>query len=191
MEIDRLISQCIAKDKFAEKAFYQTFAKSVYGICRRYTRDDHQAEDWMQESMQKVFYHLHKYDEHKASIMTWISTITVNTILSDKAKVRARLSYQDMNLIGKTVSVNDHLSELEEIIYQGIRKEDLLSAIRKLSSDYRDVINLYVFENWSHADIATILNIKESSSRSKLTRAKKMLRELLNEKSLQYNERVV
>lgn len=191
MKIDRLISKCIAKNTLAEKEFYYTFAKYVFGICRRYTNDDHQAEDWMQESMHKVFYHLHKYDQQKASIKTWISTITVNTILSDKAKVKTKLSYQDISKIGKNISTNNHIKELEDFIYHGISKNDLLSAIRKLSGDYRDVINLYVFENWTHADIAAILNIKESSSRSKLTRAKKILKELLTQKSTQYNERVV
>lgn len=191
MEIDSLIKKCIAKDKAAQKEFYYTFAKRVYGICRRYTIDDHEAEDWMQESMHKVFFHLHKYNSQRASIKTWISTITVNTILSHKAKVKTKVSYQDMSIVHKSMPTSDHRKELEDFIYHGITKNDLLSAIRKLSGDYRDVINLYVFENWTHADIAAILNIKESSSRSKLTRAKKILKELLTQKSIQYNERVV
>ena len=57
--------------------------------------------------------------------------------------------------------------------------EELLSAIRQLSKDYSDIVNLYVFDGWSHADIAILLNIEVSSSRSKLTRAKQKLKRIL------------
>lgn len=188
MEIDTLISKCIARDKLAEKEFYYAFAKRVYGICRRYTQDDHEAEDMMQESMHKVFYHLHKYDNQKGSIMTWISTITVNTVLSSMSNAKYKFRYENVSNIGDSIVAKRSDQDMSDITVNGISAEDLLQAIRKLPKEYRDVINLYVFENWSHDAIANVLDIKESSSRSKLTRAKKILKEILSDKRQKYYE---
>lgn len=183
MILEDLIIKCIQKDPLAEKEFYYTYAKQIFGICRRYTSDDQIAEDYMQETMSKIFANLTKYDKSKGAMRTWISTITVNTVLSDKKKKRITLAYKDFTNIEQYGTSEVDKNELADIIAYEITKDELLRAIRQLPSDYRNVVNLYIFENWSHADIASIMNIEESSSRSKLTRAKKLLKNKLTKKS--------
>jgi len=169
------IARCIRKDPAAERELYYAYAKRIYGLCRRYVRDDHQAKDYMQESFQKIFLNLETFDCEKASFDTWISTITVNTILADFNKKKVPLLFDDYH------SVFDQSNKeiLDDIIAYGISKEELLAAIRQLPEDYRTVINLAVFENWTHEAIAERMNIEVSSSRSKLTRAKQLLKKSL------------
>lgn len=181
-----LIARCINKDSTAERELYYAYAKRIYGLCRRYTRDDHQAKDYMQEVFQKIFMNLTKFDAEKASFETWISTITVNTILSDINKKKIPLLFDEYNSVFRQTS--NH--QLEEVIAYGISIEELLAAIRQLPEDYRTVLNLFIFENWTHEAIATRLNIETSSSRSKLTRAKQLLKKTLIHKLPSYYEEV-
>lgn len=179
MNINTIIKKCIRKDRAAEKLLYLNYVKKVYGICRRYSKDDHQAEDYMQDSFIKVFEHLKKYDPKKGNLEAWIVRITINTILSEKR-------YSKNNRKEEFLGLDDNLlnSELlkEDTNLHDINSQELLLAIRKLPIKYRDVLNLFVFENLSHQEIASLMSIETSSSRSRLTRAKKMLKNILSEK---------
>ena len=75
-----LIKRCLKKDPSAQKELYFAYAKFVYGLCRRYTTDDHQAKDYVQESFHKIFLYLDRFDVRKGAFKAWISTITINTI---------------------------------------------------------------------------------------------------------------
>lgn len=186
MNLLQTIARCINKDPAAERALYYAYAKRIYGLCRRYTRGDHQAKDYMQESFQKIFLNLEKFDEDKASFETWISTITVNTILSDLNRKKVPLLFDEYNSVFR--QVNTH--KLDDVIAYGISTEELLAAIRQLPEDYRTVLNLFIFENWTHEAIATSMNIEISSSRSKLTRAKQLLKKkLIHKLPKQHEER--
>jgi len=173
------------KDATAERELYYAYAKRIYGLCRRYTKDDHQAKDYMQESFQKIFLNLDKFDEEKASFETWISKITVNTILADFNKKKVPLLFDEYNSVYGQSTRN----KLGDIVAYGISIEELLAAIRRLPEDYQTVLNLFVFENWTHEAIANRMNIEVSSSRSKLTRAKKLLKKnLVNKLPKHYEE---
>lgn len=174
-----LIARCLRKDTAAEKELYYAYAKRIYGLCRRYTRDDHQAKDYMQESFHKVFQNLHKFDAAKGSFESWILTITTNTILSDKNRKRLSVVYDDYDSVNTNYSTGSENIDLIEMIGYDISHDELLAAIRQLPADYRDILNLYIFENWTHEDIAAKMNIQASSSRSKLTRAKQLLKKTL------------
>jgi len=65
LNINNIIERCLNKEVEAEKTLYFAYAKMVYGICRRYTKDDHLAKDYMQDSFEKLFLNLHKYDAQK------------------------------------------------------------------------------------------------------------------------------
>ncbi len=175
MNTQKLIEKCISKDPAAERELYYAYAKRIYGLCRRYTKDDHQAKDYMQESFQKIFLNLHKFDEEKASFETWISKITVNTVLADFNKKKVPLLFDEYN----SVYGQSARDKLGDIVAYGISKEELIAAIRRLPEEYQMVLNLSVFENWTHEAIANRMNIEVSSSRSKLTRAKQLLKKKL------------
>ena len=190
MDIHELIKQSLKKNPKAEKELYYLYAKRIFGICRRYTQDNQQAEDYMQDSFVKIFKHLKKYNPEKAAFSTWVSTIVVNTILSDKKRKRIKFFYRDMQ-DDFHYETADHSSELNDIVGHDIDSEKLITAIRSLPENYSKVLNLYIFENWKHADIAALLKIEASSSRSILTRAKKMLKKkLIHQKVIHHEGKV-
>ena len=176
MELDTIIEKCIRRDRAAEKLLYLHFAKKVFGICRRYSHDDHEAEDYMQEGFVKVFSNLKSYDAKKGHIEAWIISIVINTILSDKRK--HKMYHQELN-----TEITQHMAidsdDSDSTHFRDLQSFELLAAIRKLPLKYRDVLNLFVFENLTHQEIAQLMNIEVSSSRSRLTRAKKLLKTIL------------
>lgn len=180
MNLTETISQCIKRNKVAEKQLYINYAQKVFGICRRYAQDDQLAEDYMQDSFTKIFSKLNTFDSGKGNFDSWISRIVVNTIISDKRKKRVAKVYQELDdnlLEGMPEVILDN-----ELIANIVNQKDLLLAIRKMPQNYREVLNLYVFEELSHKDIGQLLNIKETSSRSRFSRAKKILKNILVEK---------
>lgn len=191
MEIEKLIEACLNKNPKAEKELYFLYAKRVFGICRRYTNDRQRAEDYMQESFEKIFSKLDRYDPVKGAFSTWVSSIVSYTIISAQKKRKIKIDYSEVLLQVEDQEQEALRFETRKEICYGITAEDLLTAIRKLPDDYRDIINLFVFENWRHADIAVMLNIEVSSSRSKLTRAKQMLKKILTKTPNSYEGRMV
>ena len=182
MQLSTLIEKCLQNDPAAQKELYFTYAKFIYGLCRRYTSDDHQAKDYVQESFHKIFLYLNRFDAEKGAFEAWASTITINTILSDKQKKAPDLRYEDFDRLNQNRLTASANFEVSKIIGYDISAEELLAAIRTLPEDYQLVLNLAIFENWSHDAIAIKMGIQESSSRSKLTRAKQLLKKKLIKK---------
>lgn len=168
-----IVEGCIRGNSKCEKEFYYSYAQYIYGISRRYCKDDHQAKDYMQDAFVKIFDNLHKFNYKKGTLKQWISTITINTVLSGIRKKKP-LVVDSEELI-----VMAREDENVEINFN-IDKEELLRAIRSLPEGYNQVLNLYVFDGKTHKEIAEIMGIQASSSRSKFTRAKKMLKEKLS-----------
>lgn len=191
MQLSDLIQRCLRNDPTAQKELYFAYAKFVYGVCRRYTSDDHQAKDYVQESFHKIFMYLDRFDIDKGSFKAWSSTITINTILSDKQKKAPNLSYDDFDRLSQTKWAKSTNTAMNDIIGYDLSAQELLAAIRTLPEDYQTVLNLAIFENWSHEAIALKMGIQESSSRSKLTRAKQLLKKNLTKKIANRYARVV
>lgn len=181
MDLHRIIQQCIQKDRAAEKLLYLQFVHKVYGICRRYSIDDQQAEDYMQDSFIKVFQHLKRYDPYKGKLEAWIVRIVINTILSEKRFQKNNRKEEYVELTDDMLIAEIETSDAE---LNDINSIELLKAIRKLPMKYKDVLNLFVFENLTHQEIASLMSIEVSSSRSRLTRAKKMLKTILSDKKI-------
>ena len=180
MNINNIIERCLNKEVEAEKMLYFAYAKMVYGICRRYTKDDHLAKDYMQDSFEKLFLNLHKYDAQKGVFDGWVNRLVTNTVLSHLRKPKRYVLQEE--IVTDSLEMADTLPEadlLELLEQELISSRALLEAIRQLPEDYRTVLNLAVFEGWKHKEIATFLHIAESSSRTKLQRAKQRLKQLL------------
>ncbi len=178
MDINDIIRQCVDKDSAAEKQLYYRYSKKVYGICKAYIKDDSLAKDCMQDSFIKIFLKLHTYDLTKNTFDAWLSAIVRNTALSTLKKKGIKVEDLSPNML--IISEQEDREEnLQNLHKKQITYRDITTAIGQLPSGYFDVANLALIEQWKHKDIAKSLNIAESSSRSKLTRAKKMLRAIL------------
>lgn len=171
MEINQIIQAILKGDKAAERKLFDAYAKKVYAVCRRYSTDDHQAKDYLQECFIHLFDRLEKFNAEQGKFEFWMVRVCTNVIFGSKRKAkRSPLTY-----------ASEEIPEapMEEETFDKISSSELLSAIQKLPQGYKDVLNLFVFENWTHSDIASKLDINEATSRSQYARAKKLLKKIL------------
>ena len=144
---------------------YDRFAPLLMSICRRYV-GQHQAEDVMQDSFIRVFQYLVQY-RNEGSFEGWIRRVCVNTCIRhlEKAK-RLQVDYK-----------SDDMPEyaVEPDVINQMSANELMALIDRLPDGYRAVFNLNVIEGYPHKDIAEMLGIEESSSRSQLTKARKYI----------------
>ena len=156
------------EDRKCQIELFRRFAGKMLTVCRRYARHRLEAEDILQDAFVKVFDNLDKF-QHKGSFEGWVRRIVVNTALKNYQKSsfqRERIgleSYDDRPVDPEAIS---HLQE-----------EELLNLVTQLPDGYRVVFNLYVIEGYSHKEIADMLEIGESTSRSQLVKARKLLKE--------------
>lgn len=135
-------------------------------VCRRYACDQAEAEDMLQESFIKVFTNIGQF-RFQGSLEGWIRRIVVHTALRTLQKKKIRFTEIDEDLdLAQSVNA-DGLA--------GLSVEELLKLIGNLPDGYRLVFNLYVLEGYDHNEIAGMLDISPTTSRSQLSKARKLL----------------
>jgi RNA polymerase sigma factor (sigma-70 family) len=168
-----LIASCLRGNRSAQRQLYDRYCDAMYNVCYRMLGNIAEAEDALQESFVDVFDKLESFRE-ESSLGAWIKRIVINHCLNVLKKRRIRfdeLTDQAVNVIDD-VQVEDDTAQLE------VTK--VKRAIMALPDGYRQVLTLYLIEGYDHAEIASILGIQETGSKSQYSRAKARLRELLN-----------
>ncbi|TMM30460.1 RNA polymerase sigma factor [Polaribacter aestuariivivens] len=170
MKLQELIKECCQQKLAAQSEVYQLYANKLFPICLKYSKNYQDAEDTLQDSFLIIFEKIKQY-QNKGSFEGWLKRITINTALQ---KYREKQPLQ----IVKEVSENEEIEEIE-LESTSFNVDVLLSFIQKLPDRYRLVFNLYVLDNYAHKEIANLLNITESTSKSNLSRARKILKKQL------------
>lgn len=155
----------------AMKELYDCWSGYLFALCTRYIPDRSKAEDVLQESMIKIFSSFDSFEwKGSGSLKAWMSRITVNEALQYIRKNRKMdfLEYKDS--LPDMDDAEDSDLEIEKVPSSMIQK-----FICSLPDGYRTIFNLFVFEEKSHKEIASLLGISESTSASQYHRAKKML----------------
>lgn len=167
-----LVALCIKGDSKAHRMLFDLFAGRLMSVCRRYSRNQQEAEDMLQESFIKIFSNLKSYTG-SGSLYGWLKSVTVNTsikILQKKYNKLLSEDITDFQIAGKAPSIHNNLAA-----------EDIIAVINTLPLGYKSVFNLYELEGYSHKEIGELLNISESTSRSQLAKAKKVLKKSIPE----------
>jgi len=168
-----LIRECIVGNRDAQFRLYQNYAKAMFNICYRITNNYNDAEDALQEAFVKVFNNISEF-EGRSSFGSWCKKIVVNTALNQIKKKKVKIKYvEEMD-----PEIVEH-NESDENIYLNVDR--VKKAVQKLPDGFRIVFSLYLLEGYDHMEIAQILNISESTSKSQYNRAKKRLKELLKD----------
>ncbi len=167
-----LIEGCLKKDTTYEKALFLKYSGKMLTVCRRYTRHELEAEDILQDAFIKIFNNLKKF-KFEGSFEGWIRRIVVNTALKN---------YKKSSFQKEQLGLEQRPEEpTQPTAYSRLGEEELLGLIQKLPEGYKIVFNLYAIEGFSHREIAETLQIQESTSRSQLVKARKMLQRLISE----------
>jgi RNA polymerase sigma factor (sigma-70 family) len=169
LDVSKLVSDCLKGKHGSQKELYEYFAPKMLGVCYRYALSVEEAEDFLQESFMVIFRKLHKY-KGEGELGAWIRRIVVNTSLNG---IKAR-----HNVLRETAVEN--LPELNSV-QQPASENELMELIHRLPTGYKTVFNLYAIEGYSHEEIGTMLGIKASTSRSQYTRAREMLKDVLQD----------
>ncbi len=147
----------------------------------RYTRDKDTAQDMLQDAFIKTFDKIGDFN-FSGSFEGWLRRIVVNTAIDHIRRNKQMLTIDDDSLIKDEDkdSVGAFQEENEDLApYANVSPEMIMEAMQKLSPAYQAVFNLYVFENYTHKDIADALQISVGTSKSNFAKAKMRLKILL------------
>ena len=178
--VEQLVERIRQKDQRAMSQFYQMYIEELSSVCYRYVPSRSDAKDVLQNSFVKIFTTIPTIDYHsEEALWGWMKRIVVNEALCF-LRERKRLLF---------VKIDEAFMEEiqdEEPKPEYISADELHQLIRELPDGYRTVMNLYIFEGYSHQKIADLLGITASTSASQLFYAKRLLakkiKTLMNER---------
>ena len=176
MSEEAILKGCINNDAAAQRELYNKYSPKMLAVCYRFAHNREDAEDMLQEGFIKVFLQIHTF-ESRGAFEGWVRRIMVHTCINILKKNKK--FNESVDLIHAT-----KIYVREESIPSIIQAKQVVECIRMLPMGYRTVLNLFAIEGYSHKEVASILEIEESTSRSQFTRAKAMLEDILIRKKI-------
>lgn len=171
-----LVERCKANDRKAQLKLYRQYCDGMYCVAMRFLKNADDAEDVLQESFIKAFQRIEQFSG-EVTFGAWLKRIVVNKSIDFLKAKRERTLELDEGYMH--VADNDNWG-----VEEGINVVEIKKAIETLPDKYRFVVQLFLVEGYDHGEIAEILNISETASRTRLVRGKGKLKELL--KGLKY-----
>ncbi len=170
-DLKHIILGCQRKEYKAQRSLYMLFVDRLYFVIFRYVNDAFYTQNILQDVFFKAFKSIEKYDANKSAFNTWITTIAIRESISHCRKRKFDFSpVEELHL---------PYSESDNIISK-LEAEDILKTIAGISDKYRVIFNLYEIDGYSHKEIAAMLDITVSTSRSYLTRSKQQIQTKLS-----------
>jgi RNA polymerase sigma factor (sigma-70 family) len=169
-----LIDRCRMGDREAHFKLYKLYSRAMYNVGYRITGNEEDAEDVLQEAFVSAFKNLESY-RGDATFGAWLKRIVVNKSINVIKKRRE-------NVIAQEEEFDIPVEEAETDYKPELSVDKVRKCIEMLPDGYRTVLSLYLLEGYDHEEIAGIIGITESTSKSQLNRAKGKLKELLTRK---------
>lgn len=169
-----LIQKAADSNPEAQRYIYEKYAPRMLSVCRQYIKDLHFAEDVMINGFIKVFAHLNTF-RNEGSFEGWIRRIMVREAISFLRK-------KQFVVFDEVVLETNSDAQIAVSYEMDVAHIQLL--IDELPEGYKMVFVLYGVEGYSHKEIAEMLQISESTSKSQLFKARKMLQEKLKEQNI-------
>lgn len=165
-----IIEKCRRGDREAHYQLYRLYSRSMYNVGYRIVNNEEEAEDVLQEAFISAFRSLNHY-RGDATFGSWLKRIVVNKAINVLKRRKAERLPEDDRF-----DVPEREEAVEEFQFT---VDQVRNAIAKLPDGYRSVLSLYLLEGYDHSEIAEILGISESTSKSQFNRSKKKLRDIL------------
>jgi RNA polymerase sigma-70 factor (ECF subfamily) len=165
-----LVLGCLREERKCQEALYGRYSRRMYAVCLRYARHQLEAQDLLQDGFVKVFDKLHHF-RMEGSLEGWIRRIMVTTCISQYRKKAFKQERFGL----------EHLPEepVEPVALDALGQVELQRLIADLPDGYRIVFNLFAIEGYDHSEISAMLGCGESTSRSQLAKARRMLQQRL------------
>jgi len=176
MTEEAILQGCLKNDAAAQRELYNRYSPKMLAVCYRFAHSREDAEDMLQEGFIKVFSQIKSF-ENRGAFEGWIRRIVVHTCINILKKNKKFNESVDI--------IHAHGVQIKgDSVPSIVQAKQVVECIRLLPIGYRTVLNLYAIEGYSHKEIASMLEIEESTSRSQYTRAKSMLEDILVKKQI-------
>ena len=169
-----MIAKTRKGNRRAQHELYELFAPKMLSVCRQYIKNIDLAEEVMLGGFLKVFTHLGSY-KGQGSFEGWIRRIMVNESISQLRKEK-KIFFGEESEIENSM---EHVAYIEN----ELEVSDIQKMIDTLPEGYKTVFVLYAVEGYKHSEIAELLKITESTSKSQLFKARKMLQSIVNKEN--------
>ena len=176
MSLEQLINNCKKNDAQAQSQLYKLFASKLFSLCLKYSKNHAEAQDNLQDAFVTIFNKISQYN-NKGSLEGWMKRITINTALQRYRSVGV------FDIVNEE-QIEDIYIEIDE---DNLSMHYLLSIIQELPDRYRLVFNLYALDDYSHKEIAEMLDISTGTSKSNLARARLILKEKIEQYKARLN----
>ncbi|WP_291130291.1 RNA polymerase sigma factor [Flavobacterium sp. UBA7682] len=170
MDLKQLINDCKNDNRKAQEQLYRIYSPKLFAVCLKYSRNYAEAQDNLQDGFILIFKKIEQFS-FKGSFDGWLKRVMINNVLQQ---------YRNQTFLSL---VNEDVADEQEIEIEddSISMDYLLKIIQELPDRYRLVFNLYVIDDFSHAEIAEMLTINIGTSKSNLARARMILKEKIEQ----------
>ena len=157
------INQCKNGDASSYKKLYELTSSYVYAIIKTYIRDEEYRKDIMQETYAALFTSIGTFDENKGEFKSWMAKITVYNCISFLRK-NSKMKFDYSLSLVEEIDDNDYV-KLHEL-----SKNEINELLINMPLGYKTIFLLSVIDEYTHKEIAELLNITTETSRSQLMR---------------------
>ena|SRR6218665_963938 len=172
----KLIDDCIRRDRRAEYELYKVTYSYLMSICIRYTRNSEKAGEVLNMGFLRILTNLEKY-RPEVPFKSWIRRVMINTLINEYKKEK---KHYDAVLYVEEFYDKENFSDVNDAIAK-IDSEQIYSLIAKLPPASQQVFNLYFVDGFKHKEIAEMLEITEGTSKWHLNAAREKLKKMLEE----------
>lgn len=146
----------------------------IYGsrllkTCYLVLKDEKEAEDVVQETFLRVFSHINSF-RGNSSLYTWVYRIALNLCKDKRKTIREFEIYED---------IIESKERVEDVVFNSIDREILRKELFNLNSIYKEILILFYFEELSIKEISQILEEKEGTIKSRLSRGRLILKDAI------------
>ncbi|MFT5724071.1 MAG: RNA polymerase sigma factor (sigma-70 family) [Bacteroidia bacterium] len=167
----KLVEQCLQGDHSAFEKLYKMLSPKMYAVSLRYTQQDQDAQDVLQEAFIRIYKNLAQF-KFSGSFEGWCRRIVSNTAIEALRK-KGRIKENSTEVLPEL--------PVDPKSFEKLKYEDLMKLVRALPDGYRSVFNLYVIDGFSHKEIGKMLGVSESTSKTQLYKARLALQKKLSQ----------
>ncbi len=181
MDGQELIREARQGSAAAQKCLFYQYADRMLLVCRRYVKSGEDAEERMLDGFYRFFHHLGDFQyQGEAATYAWLKKIMVNECLRFLRKKTA------FTIVAES---DAHEMPVQEEVLASLSAAEIFQLVLQLPVGYRTVFNLVAIEGMTHGEVAELLGITESTSRSQLSKAKTLLQKMLTKNQTDYGRR--
>ncbi len=171
----KIIAGCKKGKHRHQMALFDKYAPMLRGVCLRYVNNNADADDLLQEGFIKILDNIKNYKE-QGSFVAWMKRIMINNALNYCRK-NSKIHFIELEDGFNDYAEDDEYSDKlnNRVLDADLDAESIIEIFNELPEGYKMVLNLYVLDGYSHAEIAEKLGISVNTSKSQLSRARKAL----------------